>query len=224
MKTNEQLQRDVQDAIKWEPLLQAAEIGVIVKEGVVTLTGVVDSYIKKIEADSAAKNVAGVIAVIEQIEVVFSEERPVKTDAEIAKEALHAIQWNNELPANKIQISVENGWVTLEGQLQRNDQKKSLHNAIKNLPGIRGVTNNIEIPEDSASEVNREAIGDALRRNSALHKMHVNVEVHNTKVILSGVVDSLFLKAEAERIAWNAPGVTAIVNNLTVNYVQGNAG
>lgn len=221
MKTNEQLQRDVQDAIKWEPLLHAAEIGVIVKDGVVTLTGVVDSYIKKIEADSAAKNVRGVIAVVEQIEIAFSEDRPEKRDDEIAKEALHAIRWNWEIPENKIQISVENGWITLEGDLQCSYQKKSAANSLKNLPGVRGVTNNIEILPEKDSAIQKADIENALKRNSALNEIPIKVEVKGKKVILSGVVDSLFQKAEAERTAWNAPGVTAIVNNLSVNYIHG---
>ena len=221
MKTNEQLQRDVQDAIKWEPLLHAAEIGVIVKDGVVTLTGVVDSYIKKIEADSAAKNVRGVIAVIEKIEIEFGEDKPEKRDDEIAKEAIHAIKWNWEIPENKIQITVENGWITLEGELQCGYQKKSASESITNLPGVRGVTNNIEILAERDGEIEKQAIENAFRRNSALNEIPIKVEVNGKKVILSGVVDSLFQKAEAERTAWNAPGVAAIVNNLSVNYIHG---
>lgn len=220
MKTNEQLQKDVQDAIKWEPLLHAAEIGVIAKEGIVTLTGVVDSYIKKTEAEEAAKNVLGVKAVVEKIEVKFSNDRPEKRDDEIANEVIHAIEWNWQIPKDKIQIRVENGWITLEGELQWNYQKLSASDSVKNLPGVRGVSNNIEIMSETESVIEKRDIENALRRNGSLNELAIIVEVTGTRVILSGKVDSLYQKAEAERMVWNAPGVKSVVNNLAVNYVH----
>src|ERR1700733_3546912 len=122
MKNNAELQKDVQDAIKWEPLLNAAEIGVTVKDGVVTLTGVVDSYSKKFEAEDAAKNVAGVKAVVEKIEIKFAGNIGRKDDNEIASEILNAYKWNWEVPDNKVKVKVEDGWVVLEGELQYNYQ------------------------------------------------------------------------------------------------------
>jgi osmotically-inducible protein OsmY len=122
MKTNEALQKDVQDAIKWEPLLHAAEIGVIVNDGIVTLTGTVDNYTKKREAEHAVKSVQGVKAVVEKIEVIFPNIGP-KTDNDIASEIVSAYKWNWKIPNDKIQVKVENGWVNLDGEVDWNYQK-----------------------------------------------------------------------------------------------------
>ena len=129
MKTNEELQKDVQDAIKWEPLLNAAEIGVTAKDGVITLTGSVNSYAKKSEAEMATKNVAGVKAVVEKIEIKFGSDWAKKDDNEIATEVLNAIKWDWEVPSDKIKVKVEKGWITLEGDVTWNFQK----NAAKNV-------------------------------------------------------------------------------------------
>jgi osmotically-inducible protein OsmY len=144
MKTNAELQKDVQDAIKWEPLLNAAEIGVTVKDGVVTLTGIVDSYSKKTEAEDAAKNVAGVKAVVEKIEIKFNSRWAKKDDNEIATEVVNALKWNWQIPKDKIKAKVEKGWVTLEGELEWNYQKEAAQGAVKNLLGVMGVSNIIK--------------------------------------------------------------------------------
>ena len=165
MKNNEELQKDVQDAIKWEPLLNAAEIGVIAKDGVVTLTGVVDNYTKKSEAEDAAKNVAGVKAVVEKIEVKFSESWAKTSDGEIATEVLNAFKWNWRVPNDKVKVKVESGWVTLEGELQYNYQSEAARDAVKNLLGITGVTNNINIKSTTMEVIEKADIESALRRN-----------------------------------------------------------
>src|SRR5580658_366048 len=118
MKTNADLQKDVQEAIKWEPLLSAAEIGVIAKDGIVTLTGTVDSYWKKTEAEEAAKSVAGVKAVVEKIEIRFAGNSFTRDDNEIASEVVDAFKWNNEVPNDKVKVKVERGWLTLEGEVE----------------------------------------------------------------------------------------------------------
>jgi len=124
MKSNEVLQKEVQDAIKWEPLLNAAEIGVTVKDGVVSLTGTVDSYYKKSEAEDAAKKVAGVKAVVEKIEI-NSGDTGKTSDSDIATEVLNAFKWNWEIPGDKVKVKVEDGWVTLEGNLNWNYQREA---------------------------------------------------------------------------------------------------
>ena len=124
MKNNAELQKDVQDAIKWEPLLNAAEIGVTVKDGVVTLTGNVDNYSKKSQAEDAAKNVAGVKAVVEKIEINYSS-WGTTSDGDIAKEIISALKWNFEVPNDKVKVKVENGWVTLDGELPWNFQREA---------------------------------------------------------------------------------------------------
>ncbi len=218
MKTNEDLQKDVQDAIKWEPLLNAAEIGVIAKDGIITLTGTVDSYWKKTEAEEAAKNVAGVKAVVEKIEIRFANNSFKKDDNEIAAEVLNAFKWNIEVPNDKIKVKVEKGWVTLEGELEWNFQKESAKKAVRDLLGVVGVTNNITIKADTREEVERKDIERALERNWSLSDQEIKVKVSGTKVTLTGKVDSWYQKSEAARIAWKARGVWSVDNELVVEY------
>ncbi len=218
MKTNSDLQKDVQEAIKWEPLLSAAEIGVTVKDGVVTLTGTVDSYWKKTEAEEAAKNVAGVRAVVEKIEIKFANNSFKKDDNDIATEVLNAYQWNVEVPRDKVKVKVEKGWVTLEGELEWNFQKDAAKAAVRDLLGVVGVTNNITIKTDTQDEIERKDIESALERNWSLSDREIKVKVSGTKVTLTGKVDSWYQKSEAARIAWKARGVWSVENDLVVEY------
>jgi osmotically-inducible protein OsmY len=213
MKNNAELQKDVQDAIKWEPLLNTAEIDVTVKDGVVTLTGTVDSYSKKSEAVDTAKNVAGVQAVVEKIEIKFSSDWTKKDDNEIATEVENALKWND-----KVKVKVEKGWVTLEGELERNYQKEAAKNAVKNLLGVTGVINNIKIKSETQGEIERKDIESALRRNWSIRAKDIEVKVLGHKVTLNGTVNSWYQKDEAARIAWNAPGVWTVDNELVVKY------
>lgn len=218
MKNNSALQKDVQDAIKWEPLLNAAEIGVTVKDGVVTLTGVVDNYTKKSEAEDAAKNVAGVKAVVEKIEVKISSTYGKKDDNEIATEVLNAFKWNWRVPNDKIKVTVEKGWVTMEGQLQWGYEKEAAYNAVKNLLGVTGVSNNIKIRSEINEAAEKADIETALKRNWSIYDNDIDVEVAGHKATLSGTVDSWYQKTEAGRIAFNAPGIWTVDNELVVDY------
>jgi osmotically-inducible protein OsmY len=219
MKTNEVLQKDVQDAIKWEPLLNAAEIGVIAKDGVITLTGSVDTYAKKSQAEDAAKKVAGVKAVVEKIEIK-SDNSGKKSDGEIAAEVLEALKWSWEVPKDKVQVKVENGWVTLNGELNWNFQKEAVKKAATNLIDVKWVTNNITIKSDRVANVEKEDIEKAFNRNWSLEDKHILISVSENKVKLNGTVHSWYQKDEASRIAWNAPGVESVDNELTVDYQQ----
>ena len=214
MKTNSELQQDVEDAIKWEPLLNAAEIGVTVKDGVVTLTGVVDSYSKKTEAEHATKNVAGVKAVVEKIEVKFSSLFGKKDDNEIATEVLNALTWNWQVPNEKLQIRVEKGWVTLEGELEWSYQR----DAVKNLLGVTGVSNDIKIKSESFEAVEQSDIESALKRNWSISQKDITVKVAGHKATLTGTVDSWYQKNEAGKLAYNAPGIWTVDNELIVDY------
>jgi osmotically-inducible protein OsmY len=217
MKNNEVLQKDVQDAIKWQPLLNAAEIGVTVKDGIVSLTGVVDSYAKKSEAESAAKNVAGVTAVIEKIEVKVHSSW-TKNNTEIAADVLKALKTRWDLPQDKVKVVVDAGWITLSGELSWNFQKEAAKDAIKHIMGVTGVTNNITIKSESDASVEKADILNALKRNWSFYDNDIEVEVSNHKATLSGFVGSLYQKEEAGRIAWNAPGVWMVDNDLVVEY------
>lgn len=217
MKNNEDLQKDVQDAIKWEPLLNAAEIGVTVSDGIVTLSGTVDSYVKKLEAERAAKNVAGVKAIVEKIEVRFSNSWS-KSDSEIAVEVLNAWKWNWQVPSDKIRVKVEDGWITLEGELTWNYQSEAAKNAVHHLMGVRGVTNNITIKPNSNDTIEQHDVESALERNGSIDASDIFVKVSGTKVTLSGTVNSWYDKVEAARTAWNTPGIWKVENELEVEY------
>lgn len=217
MKTNEILQKDVQDAIKWEPLLHAAEIGIIVKDGVMTLTGTVDSYAKKIEAEQATKMVCGVKAVVEKIEIKYGNYGK-KTDEDIAKEIINAFRWNWSIPDEKIKVKVEHGWVTLTGIVNWNYQKEASNDALKNLLGIVGISNNIRIQSESKDRIEKSSIENALARNWSIDGATIAVKVKDNDVTLSGSVASYYQKDEAERIAWNAPGITSVSNELELHF------
>lgn len=207
MKRNEDLQRDVQDAIRWEPLLSAAEIGVTAKDGVITLTGIVDSYAKKLEAEDAAKKVAGVRAIAQEIEIRFANSNK-KNDAEVATEIVTALTSNFEIPENLVQVKVENGFVTLEGELSWNYQKEAAKRVVNHLVGVKGVTNNIRIKSEFADQIEKVEIEKALFRNRTVDSEDIHVEVSGNKVTLNGTVTSFYERGEAERMAWNAPGVS----------------
>jgi osmotically-inducible protein OsmY len=217
MKSNQELQTDVQNAIKWEPLLHAAEIGVTVNDGVVSLTGIVDSYVKKMEAENAAKRVVGVKAIAEEIEVKLHDSY-IKSDADIAANALGGLEASWLVPHHRIKVLVEKGWVTLEGDVPWNYQKDAANKAVVFLSGVRGVSNNLKIKSDLNDGIETERIIEALDNSWALDECDIRVEVKNSSVTLTGIVNSWYERDEAARIAWNTPGVTEVENNLVVDY------
>lgn len=217
MKNNEELQKDVQNAIKWEPLLHAAEIGVTAKDGVVSLTGEVDSYIKKLEAESAAKKVIGVKALIEKIEVRIPNKWS-KTDSEVVEKVLKAIKKTWFSTKGKVTVKVEDGWVTLEGELPWNYQRDEIKHAINYLPGVKGVTNSIKIKSESNDALEKSEIEEAIARNWSITDNDIHVKVSGTTVTLSGTVTSWYQKEEAERIAWKTLGIWHVNNELKVDY------
>lgn len=216
MKTNEELQKDVQDAIKFQPLLQAAEIGVIVKNGIVTLTGVVDGYFKKTEAENAAKNVVGVKAVVENITIKYNNYS--KTDSEIAEEVLKALNESWSVPKDKVQVKVENGWVTLEGELPWNYQREAAKSTINYLQGVKGIANHIKIKSEAQDAIEKKDVEKALERHWSIKAEDIHVKAEGSKIILTGNVTSLYQKEEAGKIAWNTPGVWTVDNKLEVEY------
>ncbi len=219
MKTNEALQKDVQDAIMWEPMLHAAEIGVTAEDGVVTLTGVLDSYRKKMEAENAAKSVAGVNVVVEKIELKFFSSTDQRDDSEIAREILMAFKTNWRVPEDKVKARVEKGWVTLDGQLEWNYQKEAAQTIVHGLFGVKGIINNIIVAPVNKDNIEKNDIEKALIRNSDIYAAEIIVNVLANQVTLTGTVGSLYEKNEAAREAWNAPGVWKVNNELVVEYM-----
>jgi osmotically-inducible protein OsmY len=217
MKSNAELQKDVQDAIQWQPLLNAAEIGVTAKDGVVSLTGVVDSYAKKTQAEDAAKNVGGVTALVEKIDVRYPSSYS-KTNAEIATEVVTALKARWDVPNDKVKVKVEAGWVTLTGDLGWNIQREAAEDAVGSLLGVKGVTNSITIKSESMESVEKAAIENALKRNWAFYENDIRVQVSGHTATLTGTVDSMYQKEQAGSIAWNAPGVWSVDNELVVDW------
>jgi osmotically-inducible protein OsmY len=212
--TDEEIQKDVLAELKWDAQVQPNEIGVSVKDGVVTLTGWVDSNLKKWAAEDAAHRVGGVKAVANDIEVKLFSER---TDADIAEAAIRALQWDASVPADKIQVTVSKGWVTLKGEVNWNFEKQDAERVVRRLTGVKGVTNLITVkPSTTPSEL-KKRIEDALVRNAKLDANKITVEVQGSKAILKGNVRAWVEKEEAERVAWLAPGVTSVENRITVD-------
>lgn len=217
MKTNEELQKDVQNAIKWEPLLQAAEIGVTVKDGVVTLSGIVDNYAKKMEAENAAKKVIGVKALVEKIEVKFSSSWS-KTNAEIANQVLIVLKANRSIPKDRVTVKVEDGWVTLGGELPWNYQKEAAKNSVNNIDGVKGIINKIIMKSETHDAIEKKDVENAIARSWSVNDSDINVSVAGTTVTLNGTVTSWYQRDEAGRIAWNTPGILHVKNELLVDY------
>jgi osmotically-inducible protein OsmY len=210
---DEEIQKDVLAELKWDAQVQPNEIGVSVKDGVVTLTGWVDSYLKKWAAEDAAHRVGGVKAVANDIEVkVFSE----RTDADIAEAAIRALQWDAAVPADNIQVTVSKGWITLKGEVNWNFEKQDAERVVRRLTGVTGVSNLITVkPSTTATEL-KKRIENALVRNAQVDAGKITVEVQGSKAILKGSVRAWIEREEAERVAWLAPGVTSVENRITV--------
>lgn len=215
MKTDNQIQKDVLDELKWEPLLKAAEIGVSVKDGIVTLSGEVDSYSKKLAAEHAAKRISGVKAIAEDIQVGLA---PIyrKTDAEIASAVVNALKWHTAVQQEKIKIKVEDGVVRLEGQVDWEFQKNSARTAIEHLLGVKSVINLITLkPRVTSSEISHQ-ISSAFTRNAILDAANLKISIQGDKVVLTGTVNSFAEKEQAEHATWSAPGVMRVESHLKV--------
>ena len=217
MRADDDIKRDVEAELRWDHDIDATDIGVAVKNGVVTLTGFVRSYMQKYDAERDAKRVSGVLAVANDLEVRLPTVHQ-KPDPQIAREVVEEIK--SELPYSHtlIKAVVNDGWVTLEGDVEWNYQKERAEDAARRVKGVKGITNFVMIkPKVEAEDVKRK-IEDAFKRNAEIDANRITVEANGTEVVLKGTVRSWAEREEAERVAWLAPGVRKVENRISISY------
>lgn len=211
MKSDLGIKQDVNDELLWEPVVDAAGIGVEVDHGVVTLTGHVHSYLEKVAAERAAERVAGVRGVVQKVEVRLPG---AHTDADVAEAARSALEWHASLPSSRIAVLVENGWVTLSGEVDWPYQSELAAHAVGSLRGVAGLINRLTIKARAVPADIAHQIGAALKRHAEREANHIQISVHGGTVTLSGRVDSASERNAAKGAAWSAPGVTEVIDQL----------
>ena len=217
MKNDLEIQKDVKEELKWEPSLSKDDIKVSVNNCIVTLSGNVDAYYKKNKALKAANRVIGVKSVIEKLDVRLPSAIS-KTDSEIEDAVLNELKWHSSVLEDKIKVKVNNGIVTLNGDVEWDFQRMAIRNSIENITGVKGIVNNLKVvPKLTASEI-KQKINAAFHRNATIDAGKINVETTGNKVTLTGKVKSWMEKNEAENTAWLAPGVERVENKIEIEY------
>lgn len=212
---DKELRQNIIDELDFEPSINAAHIGIAVEQGVVTLTGHVESYVEKIAAERVVERVKGVKAIAQEIEVRYPDQ-PKRNDDEIAQRALNILHWSVQVPEDAIHVKVQKGWITLTGTVEWQYQRRAAESAVRKLTGIVGVSNLIEIkPSVQAADI-REKILDSLKRHAEIEADSIRVVVEDDKVTLEGKVKAWYERNLAERAAWSAPGVKEVEDRLTL--------
>ncbi len=218
MRTDRELQKDVLQALEWEPGVDAAKIGVSVKSGVATLQGTVRSYFEKSTAERVVRHVYGIRAVANDVSVTLDGVAS-HTDSQIAEAVANAVAWDTAVPLNAVKATVTNGWVALNGEVDWQYQKSAAQIDAERISGVKGVTNLVILkPKPHVSPITvKSKIESAFKRSAEVDSARVKVEAHDGQVILTGTVKSLNERDEAERAAWSAPGVTKVDDRITVS-------
>lgn len=219
MKTNEELREDVMDEIKWDPQLKdvATQIGVAVKDGVVTLSGTLDSYTKKLAAEKAAQRVSGVMVVASDVQIKLTPVGKL-TDTDLAESIKNVLRWNSAVNHDQIDVKVDNGWVYLDGKADWEFERQSAQRSVENLIGVVGVSNNITIkPRAINVKELKNDIAKAFHRSASVDSSAIRIESSGNKVTLYGKVRSWAEKKEAENVAWFAPGVSDVDNQIDID-------
>jgi len=216
MKSDEELRRDILAELEYEPSIDARKIGIAVEDGIVTLTGEVPSFAEKWNAERAVERVEGVRGIVNKIEV-----KPIGefSDADIAREAADALRWNLMVPPGKVIPKVENGYITLTGEVNYEFQRRAAEKAVRYIPGVKGIINLVTVKPKVEPKNVKEKIEETFKRMAALDAESISVEVNGSEVILRGTVRSWAERHEAEKAAWAAPGVTSVKNYITVKAV-----
>ena len=215
MKTDADLKRDVQAELAWDPAVRSTQIGVAVKDGVVTLTGYLETYAEKYAAERALRRVSGVKAIALELDVRLSPEHR-RSDTDIATAAEQALKWNTLVPVERIRITVDKGWISLQGEVEWDYQRRSVEKAIRPLMGVLGISNEITIKPKVTPTDLQARIGDALKRQVEREVKHLDIKVDGSTVTLRGTVNSWHERDAAQGIAWAAPGVRAVINELRI--------
>ncbi len=215
MKTDTKIQQDVLDELKWEPSVNAADIGVEVKDGIVTLAGHVGSYAEKWDAERVAQHVSGVKALAVEIDVTLPGSSQ-RTDADIARAAENVMEWMTYSPKDGVRIKVEGGWITLSGEVEWEYQRRAAKNGVSQLMGVKGVSDLITIKPKTSLDTVKSGIEAALERRAKTDAKNIRVEVFGDRVTLTGTVHSWDERTLAEHSAWSAPGVQLVIDELVV--------
>ena len=216
MRTDRELQEDILKALEFEPSVDAAKIGVSVKNGVATLQGSARSYFEKSTAERVTRHVYGIRAIANDVAVTLAGLTP-RTDSQVAEAVANALAWDSAVPRNAVKATVTNAWVTLNGTVDWQYQRSAALRAVDHLLGVKGVTNSITLkPHVSQSDI-KAKIESAFKRSAEVDSSHVKVEARDGSVILTGTVKSLSERDQAELAAWSAPGVVLVDDRITVS-------
>jgi osmotically-inducible protein OsmY len=216
MKSDSEIRDDVIEELRWEPRISDPDaIGVAVKDGAVTLTGSVPSYAEKLAATEAAERVYGVKAVASDLKVKLPG--TPRDDADIATAIAHVLDWNVQIPAGKVQARVQDGWVTLEGEVEHDYQRREVERMVRNVRGVVGVTDTITVKPPPGPEAVKEKIEESFKREAEIDARHIRVEVTDHTAQLYGHVHSLHEAAVARAAASAAPGVSTVDSHLLVS-------